>query len=56
MLADNTNSLVWVGVAVGVVTLVGAAALLLFPGLLDTMHTKLDTMITSFSKGIAPSN
>lgn len=54
MLADNTNSLVWVGVAVGVVALVGAAALLLFPGLLDTMHTKLDSMITSFSNGQKP--
>ena len=54
MLADNTNSLVWVGVAVGVVALVGAAALLLFPGLLDTMHAKLDTMIASFSQGKKP--
>lgn len=55
MLADNTNTLVWVGVAVGVVAVLGAAALLIFPGLLSTMHEKLDSMIDSFSKGNAPS-
>ena len=31
MLDNNTNKVVWIGVAVGVVTLVGAGAMLLFP-------------------------
>ena len=35
MLDNNTNKVVWVGVAVGVVTLVGAGVLLLFPQITD---------------------
>ena len=35
MLDNNTNKVIWVGVAVGVVTLVGAGAILLFPQITD---------------------
>lgn len=35
MLDNNTNKVVWVGVAIGVVTLVSAGALLLFPQITD---------------------
>ena len=35
MLDNNTNKVVWVGVAVGVVTLVSAGAMLLFPQITD---------------------
>lgn len=47
MLDDNTNKVVWVGVAVGVVAVIGAAALLLFPdifnGMKDTIKDKMNT-------------
>ena len=35
MLDNNTNKVIWVGVAVGVVAVVGAGALLLFPQITD---------------------
>lgn len=51
MLADNTNSLVWVGVAVGVVAALGIAAMVLFPNVLDGVKEKVQTMIDNFSNG-----
>ena len=35
MLDNNTNKVIWIGVAIGVVTLVGAGAILLFPQITD---------------------
>lgn len=51
MLADNTNSLVWVGVAVGVVAALGIAAMLLFPNVLTNVKTQIEDMVTKFSSG-----
>ena len=51
MLADNTNTLVWVGVAVGVVAALGLVAMALFPGVLGDVKDKIETMIDNFSAG-----
>lgn len=48
MLDNNTNKVVWVGVAVGVVTLVGAGALLLFPQITDNFKPMMrESMLTT---------
>ena len=49
MLDDNTNKVVWVGVAVGVVAIIGIAAMALFPDVFKNMKASIDTMITHFS-------
>lgn len=49
MLDDNTNKVVWVGVAVGVVAIIGIAAMALFPTVFDGIKAKIGTMIDNFS-------
>lgn len=39
MLDNNTNKVVWVGVAVGVVALLGASSMTLFPSAMETAST-----------------
>ena len=39
VLDNNTNKVVWIGVAVGIVSLLGVSALLMFPAFKDTSHT-----------------
>lgn len=41
MLDNNTNKVVWVGVAIGVVGLLGAGAILFFPSLKTTMYDSI---------------
>lgn len=48
MLDNNTNKVVWVGVAIGVVVLVGTAAIALFPSVTDSFKPMIrDSMLTS---------
>jgi len=48
MLDDNTNKVVWVGVAVGVVAIIGIAAMALFPEVFTGIKTKITDMIGHF--------
>lgn len=48
MLDNNTNKVIWVGVAIGVVVLVGTAAIALFPSVTDSFKPMIrDSMLTS---------
>lgn len=49
MLDDNTNKVVWVGVAVGVVAIIGIAAMALFPDVFKGMKASIHGMIGNFS-------
>ena len=50
MLDNNTNKVVWVGVAVGVVSLLGISALVMFPQLTNTMKPAIrDTVLVPFA-------
>ena len=60
MLDNNTNKVVWVGVAVGVVAVVGVAALALYPqafsGMKDTITEKTQTFAGSKSSSSDTAN
>ena len=49
MLDENTNKVVWVGVAVGVVAVIGVAALALFPNVFNGMKDTITNKMKSFS-------
>lgn len=49
MLDENTNKVVWVGVAVGVVAVIGVAALALFPDVFKGMQDTITNKMKSFS-------
>ena len=49
MLDENTNKVVWVGVAVGVVAVIGVAALALFPNVFNGMQKTITDKMTSFA-------
>lgn len=58
MLDDNTNKVVWVGVAVGVVAIIGVAAMALFPEVFKGMKETITGMINHFgaaSEGVTDS-
>lgn len=46
MLDNNTNKVVWVGVAVGVVAVIGAGALTLFPDAFSGMKDTISSVMT----------
>ena len=56
MLDENTNKVVWVGVAVGVVAVIGVAALALFPEVFKGMQDTITNKMKSFAgEGAIPS-
>ena len=49
MLSSNTNKLTWVGIAVGVIALVGTSTMILFPSAMDTAKTTLVQTVNHFT-------
>lgn len=49
MLSSNTNKLTWVGIAVGVVGLIGASTMVMFPSAMDTAKTTLVQTVNHFT-------
>lgn len=54
MLDNNTNKVVWVGVAVGVVAVIGAGALTLFPDAFSGMKTTISSVMTAKANAVVP--
>lgn len=50
MLSDNTNKIVWVGVAIGIVASIGVGALVLYPEALNDGQTIIVDKIHQFTK------
>lgn len=48
MLSSNTNKLVWVGIAVGVIAGIGASTMVLFPSAMDTAGGSVTKTVMSF--------
>lgn len=49
MLSSNTNKLTWVGIAVGVVALLGISTIVLFPSAMDSVKTNVTQTVTKFT-------
>lgn len=49
MLSSNTNKLTWIGIAVGVIALVGTSTMILFPSAMDSVKSNLTQVVTKFT-------